>query len=79
MYVIQSKDSFVGIQCVAGALYADFEDALEKEIDIVSAHTIKQSWNKWYVRALFKNIKNDEVVLYDYRNDKRFERIGTYA
>lgn len=79
LYIIESEDSFVGIQFAIGALYADFEDVLEKEIDIVEAGAIKQNWNKWYTRALFKNIKNDEVVLYDYRNNKGFKRTGTYA
>lgn len=79
LYIVDSAESYKGIKCAVGAIYGDFEDALGKEIDIVDAGAIKQGWNKWYVRALFKNIKNDEVVLYDYRDDKRFERTGTYA
>lgn len=78
-YIVESKNSYDGISWAMGAVYSDFENALDKSVDIVSAQSIKEGWNKWYVRLLFKNIKDDEVVLYDYRTDKGFEHTGTYA
>ncbi|MCD8391368.1 MAG: nucleotidyltransferase domain-containing protein [Firmicutes bacterium] len=78
LYIIDSPDSYDGIPWAIGAIFCDFEDALDKNVDIVTAKSLRRNWDMWSTRMLFKNIKKDEVILYERRTPERYERTGTY-
>lgn len=78
-YVVDRKNSYDISEWGYLNFYAELEEMFEKEIDIVTARTIKQNWDRWYTKLLYKNIKDDEVVLYECGFDKGFEYIGSLA
>ena len=60
-------------------MYNDFETAFYKPIDIVTVRSVRENWNIRSTRYLYRNIKNDEVVLYERRNVQRHKYIRTYS
>ena len=48
-----------------GGMYVDFEEALGKPVDIITTESLADEINKLYNRDLRKNIKRDEVKLYE--------------
>ncbi len=48
-----------------GTLYAEMEEALQKKLDLVMTEALRQDKNNPVTRALIRNMKRDEVVLYD--------------
>ena len=71
LYIQASKDSYKGIPWAIGAMYNDFEIAFCKPIDIVTIRSVRENWNMRSTRYLYRNIKNDEVLLYERRNVQR--------
>lgn len=55
--------NIIGIEL--GGLYADLEDALKKEIDLVTTESLFQKSNKDFVKRLIKSMKRDEKVIYE--------------
>lgn len=72
-YIVDNQNSYDVEEWGYFRFYTELEDIFEKEIDVVIATTIKQNWDRWYTKLLYKNIKDDEVVLYDSRIYKGFE------
>ena len=79
LYIQASKYSYSEIPWVAGAMYSEFESAFGKPIDIVTVRSVRENWNMRSTRYLYRNIKNDEVVLYERRNVQRHKYIRTYS
>ena len=71
LYIQASKDSYKWIPQAAGAMYNDFETAFYKPIDIVTVRSVRENWNIRSTRYLYRNIKNDKVLLYERRNVQR--------
>ena len=46
-------------------MYNDFETAFYKPIDIVTVRSVRENWNIRSTRYLYRNIKNDKVLLYE--------------
>ena len=57
LYIQASKDSYKWIPY--------------KPIDIVTVRSVRENWNIRSTRYLYRNIKNDKVLLYERRNVQR--------
>lgn len=77
LYIIKSKNSYKGIPWAAGAIYVDFEDALGKGVDLISPGQLKEDWDLIGTKLLYKNIKEDGVILYEQDIHQRNEYLGT--
>lgn len=78
LYIVDGDTSYKGIPWGYFRFCAQLEEELGKKVDVVTAAAIKQKWNMWSTRLLFKNIKEDEVVLYERRTIPGYQRTGTY-
>lgn len=78
LYIIDSPDSYKGIPWGAFAIYTDLEDALNKKVDIIYPQQIKQYWYMLGTKLLFKNIKSNEVILYERRAIQGHQHTGAY-
>ena len=53
-------------------MYNDFETAFYKPIDIVTVRSVRENWNIRSTRYLYRNIKNDKVVIWLIHSIERF-------
>lgn len=79
LYIIDSPNSYAGMSWGVFSMIEELEKTLNKRVDVIFPRQIKKSWDMLGTRLLYKNIKDDEVVLYEWRALQRYSSIGAYG